>query len=98
MPEANEKVKSAEEKSGTVPAGSDSSDLLCKPQHDHRCFCGTTTCVPHEIGRDGCERYMTEPPDLTEATLFTYEQQRGYFQHPCGCWSRWPESVNSLDA
>lgn len=98
MPDKQEEVKSAKETSCTVPAGSDSSDLLCKPQHDHRCFCGTTKCVPHEIGRDGCERYMTEPPDLTEATLFTYTQQRGYHQHPCGCWSRWPGSVNSLDA
>jgi hypothetical protein len=70
----------------------------CEKNHDHRCFCGTNKCVPHEIGNDGCERYMTEPPDLTEATLFTYEQQRGYFQHPCGCWSRHHGSDNSLSA
>ena len=66
-------------------------------KHDHTCYCGTGNSVPHQIGRGGCVRFMTETPDLRKATLFTYIQQRGYHQHPCGCWSRYDESNNSVE-
>jgi hypothetical protein len=66
-------------------------------KHDHTCYCGTGDSVPHQTGKDGCVRFMTEPPDLQKATLFTYIQQRGYHQHPCGCWSRHAESDNSVE-
>lgn len=83
-------------------------DLLdaCKKErdkmetHDHRCWCGTSSVPnhPHETGENGCIRYMVEPPDLSDGTtMYTYKQQRGYYQHPCGCWSRHPGSTNSLE-
>jgi hypothetical protein len=31
-------------------------------------------------------------------TDYTLKHQRGYAQHPCGCWSHWCDSVNSIDA
>ena len=66
---------------------------------NHICNCGTCNSdKPHQIGENGCVRFMTNAPDLTKATLFTYIQQRGYYQHPCGCWSRYPGSDNSLEA
>lgn len=67
--------------------------------HDHECYCGTSYIGgKHETGHDGCVRYMTDPPDLTDGTtMYTYKYQRGYHQHPCGCWSRWPGSINSLE-
>ena len=78
----------------------------CK--HDHACHCGTATHAPHETGTEGCVRYMTEAPepkpgerwyvDGHEITDYTLKQQRGYHQHPCGCWSRWPGSSNSIEA
>lgn len=68
-------------------------------KHDHSCYCGTGNGQGvHETGSNGCKRFMTDPPDLTKATLFTYQQQRSYHQHPCGCWSRHPDSSNSIDA
>lgn len=67
--------------------------------HDHRCYCGTGDKTPHEAEKNGCVRRLVDPPDFTEGvTEYVYRQQRGYFQHPCGCWSRSPDSVNSLDA
>lgn len=66
--------------------------------HDHKCYCGTGKHTPHEIGKDGCVRYMTDAPDFQKATLFTYTQQRGYHKHPCGCWSRFDGDGNSIDA
>lgn len=68
-----------------------------KKIHDHMCYCGTShTGKPHETGQDGCIRYMTEPPDLKLASIFTYTEQRGYHMHPCGCWSRFHGSENSI--
>lgn len=68
--------------------------------HDHRCWCGTEEKTPHEIGDGTCCRFMVEPPTFDNGeTLFTWTQQRGYYQHPCGCWSTRPGgSENSLDA
>lgn len=72
----------------------------------HICFCGTGSDTPHEIGKCGCVREMTEAPIKTktgywfvgghEITEFTMIQQRGYHQHSCGCWSRSPGSSNSI--
>jgi hypothetical protein len=68
-------------------------------KHNHICHCGTSKISgQHKIGQAGCVRFMTEPPDLQLASLFTYQEQRGYHQHPCGCWSRYPGSDNSIDA
>lgn len=66
--------------------------------HDHSCHCGTAQTSPHQTGTDGCLRYMCDPPEPKppETLDYPYKQQRGYRQHPCGCWSRWPGSENSL--
>jgi hypothetical protein len=82
-----------------------SSELLC---HDHSCHCGTGNNEPHEISKDGCVRLMEESPvKLPDGkwlvhghaiTDFTLRQQRGYHRHTCGCWSRSPESTNSIEA
>lgn len=76
--------------------------------HAHTCHCGTAKRTPHEIGTWGCIRSMVEAPtpagpekwmvDGVEITDYTLRQQRGYSQHPCGCWSRWPGSSNSINA
>lgn len=77
-------------------------------KHDHICHCGTGKPTPHETGKGGCQRFMTDAPmrvpetddywevDGERITYTTLIQQRGYYMHPCGCWSRWPGSVNSL--
>jgi len=87
--------------------GVGSSDVLC---HDHICHCGTATHTPHEIGKDGCVRTMTAAPrkvsceedrwmvDGHNITGYSMREQRGYHQHPCGCWSRSPGSTNSIEA
>ena len=82
-----------------------------KTKHNHACHCGTATHSPHETGENGCKRFITgnptkahDDPDLGEMwyadgnliTGYTLRFQRGYFQHPCDCWSRWEGSVNSL--
>jgi len=67
-------------------------------EHDHTCFCGTGNGEPHIIGENGCERFMTEPPDYSDGTSeYTFKEHRGYHQHQCGCWSRWKGSCNSMD-
>lgn len=76
-------------------------------EHDHSCHCGTASRAPHETGTLGCVRFITESPvhvppdrwlvDGGEITDFTLRQQRGYHRHPCGCWSRWPGSSNSIE-
>lgn len=84
------------------------------PTHDHACNCGTATHTPHEIATYGCVRTMTEAPKpaglhdwlkcqmwevdghiITDTSL---REQRGYWQHPCACWSRSPGSTNSIEA
>ena len=67
--------------------------------HDHKCYCGTSEIFGHETGQDGCARFMTDAPEIKEGESidYPYKQQRGYHQHPCGCWSRWPCSINSLE-
>lgn len=78
----------------------------------HPCCCGTATHTPHEVGKDGCKRFMTEAPELIPpdnrqgfnqwtvdghpVSDYTLRFQRGYSQISCGCWSRWEGSVNSL--
>jgi len=74
--------------------------------HYHTCNCGEASVVPHKVGTMGCKRFMAEPPvqigdawivngDLVSWTTLT--EQRGYYMFPCGCWSRWSESSNSLE-
>ena len=82
--------------------------LLSVCVSDHICTCGTANHTPHEIGKDGCVRYLTEAPALrpddhwfvddAEITDYTLRQQRGYYQHDCGCWSRWPGTDTSIEA
>lgn len=71
-----------------------------KVEHDHTCHCGTANTTPHETGKCGCIRFMTDAPALEDGQTieYPYKQQRGYHQHPCGCWSRWDGSKNSLSA
>lgn len=65
-------------------------------KHEHICHCGGVT-NKHNIGDKGCFRFMTEPPDFKITSEYIYINQRGYYQHPCGCWSRWEGSYNSID-
>lgn len=76
---------------------------------NHECYCGMANKTPHEIGKNGCARFMTESPVKSktegfwivggyEITDYTLRHQRGFAQHDCGCWSRWEGSENSLDA
>lgn len=78
------------------------------PRHDHICHCGGEAAA-HQTGTGHCLRYMTIPPKqapygrwIVEGdetiTDFTLRQQRGYHQHPCGCWSRSIGSENSIAA
>jgi len=41
------------------------------------------------------DRWMVDGHNITG---FTMREQRGYHQHPCGCWSSSPESTNSIEA
>lgn len=82
--------------------------------HEHSCHCGTASHTPHETGTDGCVRSIVATPkpapnhpehgfqmwevDGHVITDFTLRQQRGYYQHPCGCWSSHGDSVNSIEA
>lgn len=78
-------------------------------EHDHRCSCGSNPTTPHPVGEGGCQRRLTEAPvkvandadmwiaEGSTITDYTLREQRGYSQFPCGCWSRWPGSKNSLD-
>ena len=77
-----------------------------KCNNDHDCYCGTGKGTPHKTGEDGCVRFMVEDPinyhgkwivNGIEITDFTLREQRGYCEHVCGCWSRWPGSKNSID-
>lgn len=54
----------------------------------------TPTLVTQNIDPDA-NRWLVEGSEITE---FSMKQQRGYHRHPCGCWSRWPGSSNSIDA
>lgn len=80
-------------------------------EHDHSCHCGGEP-MTHHTGVGRCLRFMTEAPVLAppttigdrwivdghEITDYTLREQRGYYQHPCGCWSRWFGSSNSSTA
>jgi len=82
--------------------------MIC--DHAHICGCGTASQSPHLIGELGCVRFMVKAPrpvscaddrwivDGQNVTGYTLRDQRGYYQHPCGCWSRSPGSTNSIDA
>ncbi len=84
-------------------------DTACKPEcdKDHWCACGALNHV-HRVGTQGCTRFLTPAPeprpdnrwfvDGHEITEYTLICQRGYHQYPCGCWSRWPGSSESLEA
>lgn len=76
-----------------------------------KCYCGTATHAPHAIGKSGCQREITASPDkfgtdpdtdspmwLVDGqiiTEYTLKFQRGYFEHTCGCWSRFGSDDNS---
>lgn len=80
---------------------------------DHLCHCGTENKQPHKIGEGTCVRTMVESPIPAgthpvlecpmwlvsghEITDYSLRHQRGYSQHPCGCWSRSPGSENSIE-
>jgi len=86
----------------------DSFDGMDAQIHDHTCYCGGQP-GPHQAGAPGCLRHMAAPAlcvdegrDLWDAggqtvTGFVLREQRGYFCHPCGCWSSHDDSVTSLD-
>jgi hypothetical protein len=75
---------------------------------EHLCNCGTGKKAPHRIGEDGCVRFMVAAPIPTSNNMWladgepitagTLHHQRGYDQHPCGCWSCWPGSSNLISA
>lgn len=79
-------------------------------QHDHACNCGTATHTPHVTGENGCVRRIVKTPievplagdrwvvEGHEITGFSMREQRGYHQHPCGCWSSHGSSDNSVKA
>jgi hypothetical protein len=80
-------------------------------KNDHLCHCGTGESSPHEISKEGCVRFFVQSPfpvdyddpedywiaDGQKVTYYTLIEQRGYYRHPCGCWSRSPGSVNSVE-
>lgn len=82
--------------------------------HDHACGCGTADrphntgehgCVRLMIGAPTPApdhpiygRMWFVDGDPEPITDFTLRQQRGYWQHQCGCWSRHPGSNNSIEA
>jgi hypothetical protein len=76
--------------------------------HDHTCHCGVASTSPHIVGTYGCPRRIVDAPLKTTAigywmvdggliTDFTLREQRGYHQHPCGCWSTTGEHSNSVE-
>lgn len=78
--------------------------------HDHTCRCAFGVPIPHLVSTDGCCRDMVTAPEKLQndfwlvdgATITGYSlrEQRGYYQHSCGCWSRPREqgSENSITA
>ena len=77
--------------------------------HDHACHCGGVEGA-HPVGAPGCFRYMSNNAvvclDAADdrwavngepVSGFTLREQRGYAQHPCGCWSKHGGSTNSLE-
>ena len=77
--------------------------------HSHPCHCGTAVETPHESGEKGCSRKFETKPLIEFAndrwfihghliTGFTLRSQRGYEQYPCGCWTHWDDSINSINA
>jgi hypothetical protein len=81
--------------------------LYSQIAHDHACHCGTEL-EPHSTGEGRCVRRIVASPeklqndfwrvDGQEITGYSMREQRGFYQHPCGCWSRWPGSKNSIEA
>lgn len=51
---------------------------------------------PEILGSDPDDEHNRWIVDGHLITEYTLKFQRGYHQHPCGCWSRWEGSVNSL--
>jgi hypothetical protein len=83
--------------------------LFKRQEHEHNCYCGGIEVThPHNVGIRGCLRIMVIPPEALEddrwyvdgqvITGYTLREQRGYRQHPCGCWSRHEGSENSISA
>lgn len=55
--------------------------------------------TPGPVKVEPCDTFWQEwLVDGHQITDFTLKYQRGYFQHDCGCWSRWPGSDNSIDS
>jgi len=51
---------------------------------------------PQPFGKDPdteADMWLVEGAIITE---YTMRHQRGYSQQPCGCWSNWQGSTNSL--
>jgi len=79
-------------------------------EHNHSCSCGYGTTTPHELSKDGCCRIIVESPQKQQndywlvngsiITGYSLRDQRGYHEHPCGCWSRPKDqgSENSIEA
>jgi hypothetical protein len=78
-----------------------------KTDHDHTCGCGTSQSDHgHTTSHLGCVRSMVDAPTALEHDMwlvngnvisdYTLKQQRGYHQHPCGCWSSHGGSSNSI--
>lgn len=83
----------------------------CNEKHMCFCGTGPGGSGGHPTNEDGCVRYMVEAPVRSETmylgealwkvgdheiTDYTLRHQRGYSNLPCGCWSRWPGSKNSI--
>jgi len=77
--------------------------------HRHICYCGGVE-NDHETGVPGCFRRMSEDniscvnsdTDMWQVnnetiTGYILKDQRGFFQHPCGCWSRYSGTTHSLE-
>lgn len=77
---------------------------------EYQCYCGTGATTPHYVGTQGCVREIVNAPRPTKEgdweveegeefqtiSEYTMKQQRGFEQHECGGWSRWPRTTNSL--
>lgn len=91
----------------TVVYNPDLIKYVSEIKHDHRCYCGEASVVPHKVGELGCKRFLTDEHPVPEGddcrvegeviSWTTLYYQRGYYRFPCGCWSRWKDSSNSLE-
>jgi hypothetical protein len=72
------------------------------PHQTGQCGCvRRMTTAPKKVGLHpelGCVMWDAGDRDGQPVTDYTLKSQRGYYEHPCGCWSHWCDSVNSIDA